>query len=418
MDRPISQSIQNQAKRKRYVQAGTALLALLAFAYFMYNHFAISADRSLLRTAKVELGEVVASVNATGTIVPEFEQTITSPIDTRILKVMRRAGDSLRQGEPIMMLDVDQVRISIRKSYDQLALKSNALAQLKATYESQLIKLRSQQKNKQLELARKQDLYEQDATLLKGSMISKNEYLQSKLVYEQTQNEYEEATASLQSLAASVALQEEGLKLEISILRSELHLLEQQMAQADTRVNRAGILTWVLNTEGASIQKGGVIARIADLSAYRLDVKVSEIHAASISVGMPVQFKISRAGQEILLDGEVSNISPSIENGIMTVQAKIAEANHPALRPNQRVDVYLISERKEQVLRLRRPSFASTEGKTEVFVIRGEKAVKTLVEIGIRSTEMVEIRAGLQVGDEVIVSDMNDYKHASSILLK
>jgi HlyD family secretion protein len=161
-----------------------------------------------------------------------------------------------------------------------------------------------------------------------------------------------------------------------------------------------------------------VIAKVADLSAYRLDAKVSEIHAANVSVGMSVQVKISRAGQEIVLDGEVSNISPSIENGIMAVQVKLLQPNHEALRPNQRVDVSLVSEKKDNVLRLHRPSFASTDGKTEVFVIRGDKAVKTLIEVGLRSADRIEILSGLQQGDQVIVSDMNEYKHASSILLK
>jgi HlyD family secretion protein len=418
MDRPIPVQEIRRSSQRRYGRYALALAALLAVGYFLQAKFRPSASRQLLRTSVAAYTPMSSAITAAGTVVPEFEQSIASPIDTRLLKVLRRAGDSLRAGEPILLLDLDYVRISIQKNQDQLALKSNALAQMKATYQSQLIALRTSRKNAALDMAYKQTEYEQYRGLLEKKAVARNDFLQKELAYQQAVNLHAQAGESLANLEASTALQEEGLRLEVSILRGELQLLEQQLAQANMRAERAGILTWVMNTEGASIAKGQTLAKVADLSAYRLDVKVADIHAASISVGMPVEAKLQRAGQEVRLRGEVSHIRPTVENGVVELSVALAEPAHPALRPSLRVEVLLVKEAKERALTILPPVFASTEGRYEVFVVRGDRAEKVLLDIGMRSAERIEVLAGLQPGDEVIVSDMGDFKHLSSVALE
>lgn len=415
MDRPLDTSHLQKKKQYRYLQWTVGIFLAVGVGYYITQWITPSVERNMLRTAFVSREDIEATINASGVVVPEFEQTITSPIDTRLLKVIRQAGDSLNAGEPIALLDLDYVRISIRKNNDQLLLKSNALAQLQATYKSNLMDLRSQFKNKKLDVAYKKNAFEQNKILLEKKAIARNDFLEKELAYQQALNEMEQLAFSLENLEESIKLQEQGLKLEINILRSELELLEQQLKQATTASERPGILTWVLNTEGASIRKGEALAKIADLSAYKLEVKVSDIHAANIYLGMPVKAKISQTGQELLLTGEVTNIRPTVENGVMEVQVRLHEANHKALRPNLRLEVYLIKESKEQALVVRTPSFASDKGRSEVFVIQGDKAVKRLIKVGVRSADKIEVIEGLNPADEVILSDMDEYKHLEEI---
>jgi HlyD family secretion protein len=161
-----------------------------------------------------------------------------------------------------------------------------------------------------------------------------------------------------------------------------------------------------------------VLAKVADLSSYRVEARISEIHAANISVGMLARIRLSLAGKNLSIGGHVSHISPSVENGVISLQIRLAEASHEALRPSQRVEVYLISAERQAAMRLYRPSFVTRSGRSEVFVIRGNEAVKTTVETGLRGAEMVEIISGLQPGDEVITSDMSEYAHVKKVKLQ
>jgi HlyD family secretion protein len=420
MDRPLAAVHLKKRRQGLLFKLAGGLVVLLAAGYWFSGLFSHSVDRRMVRLFTAELGPVEASFLASGTVVPAYEQSLISPIDSRIMKVLRRAGDSLQAGDPVLLLDTDFVRISIRKTYDQLALKSNALAQLRASFEGQLITQQGAAQNLALEVAQKQRLLEQHTILLESKAIAPNEYDLAKLAYEKLKNEYQASLATLENLQKATLLQAEGLQLEVNILKSELEILENQLAQADTRTSRPGILTWVLNTEGGSVQRGTVLAKVADLSAYYVQARVSEIHLAQVSVGMPAKVKVFRSGgQESLLTGQVSNISPSLENGVAHLEIRLDRPDHEALRPSQRVEVQLVAASVPEVVRVQRPNLLTQSGVAELFVVRGDGyAEKRRVEAGLSGPEFMEIRSGLAPGEHVIVSDMGAYAHLKKVKLE
>jgi HlyD family secretion protein len=77
-----------------------------------------------------------------------------------------------------------------------------------------------------------------------------------------------------------------------------------------------------------------------------------------------------------------------------------------------------VTDRRAAALRVRRGPFATAAGRQDVFVVRGDKAVRTSVRLGLASFEYVEAVEGLFAGDEVIVSEMRDYAHLNEVRLK
>ncbi len=75
----------------------------------------------------------------------------------------------------------------------------------------------------------------------------------------------------------------------------------------------------------------------------------------------------------------------------------------------------MLTDRKEKVLRVQRGPSTEGTGTREVFVVRGDTAVRTPVQIGVTGFETCEVARGLQAGDEVIVSDMTDYMHVKLV---
>jgi HlyD family secretion protein len=336
---------------------------------------------------------------------------LSSPIDTRILKILKKAGDTLRPHEPILLLDLKTAMLAYEKVTDQLALKRNAQRQLKSTMDNQLIKLNSQMRVKELELNIKKTKYEQNKPLLEGKYISQNDFDQSFSDYESARTQLEELIETKKNILAGNQLQQEGLDLEIKIYNSERTLLRQELDLATTQSDRSGVLTWVTLSEGATIRKGDLLAKIANLKTYRVDATVSDIHASHLTTGMPVRVNID----ETILNGTVANILPTIENGVVRAFITLEDKSNAMLRSNLRVDVYVVTAAKARTLKVKKGVFASTEGKPELFVIRNGKAVKTLVQPGLTNADYTEIISGLKEGDEVIISDMSRYVHLKEL---
>jgi HlyD family secretion protein len=183
---------------------------------------------------------------------------------------------------------------------------------------------------------------------------------------------------------------------------------------AKTRADRDGVLTWALSQEGVAIRKGDVIARLADLGSFRVEATVSDVHARRLAAGLPVTVKVN----DDTLEGTVAAVLPTIQNGAMTLQVALKDPSSALLRSNLRVDVGIVTASKPRVVRIRRGPFASGEGVQQVFVIRGDRAVRTPVELGLSSFDQFEVVRGLVPGDEAIISDMNDYTRLKEVRIR
>ena len=156
------------------------------------------------------------------------------------------------------------------------------------------------------------------------------------------------------------------------------------------------------------------MARVADLSAYRVDATLSDVLARRLTVGLPA---VVRSG-DTRLPGRVHKILPTVQNGIVTFEVILDEPNHSVLRPNLRVDVHAVTELHADALCLQRGPLLNLDGRDHVFVVRGDKVVRTPVTIGLSNFELYEITGGLSEGDEVIISDMSDYRNSKEVRLE
>jgi HlyD family secretion protein len=121
---------------------------------------------------------------------------------------------------------------------------------------------------------------------------------------------------------------------------------------------------------------------------------------------------------ELSLPGTLAKIHPKVENGIVRFEVALKHADHPVLRPNLRVEVHVISERREGTLTVRRGSVVTIEGGQALFRVRGGEASRRSVKLGITNFERTEILEGLEEGDEVILSDMSDYANRKEIRIR
>ncbi len=170
----------------------------------------------------------------------------------------------------------------------------------------------------------------------------------------------------------------------------------------------------MLDTEGVAVAKGAEIARVADLGSFRVDATLSDVHAQQITPGLAVRIKIN----DELADGRVSSVSPTIENGSLTLSVSLDDPADARLRSNLRVDVLVVTGSRADALRVQSGPFANSSGTHPVFVVRGDRAVRVQAELGISGVDAFEVVGGLSEGDEVIVSDMREYAHLAEVALR
>jgi HlyD family secretion protein len=373
-----------------------------------------SVKRASIRTAVVDRGPVDATLSATGTVVPQTEQVLSSPVDARLLRVVRKAGTSVRAGDPIVALDVNASVLAVESLGQDLALKANQQARSRLALENTLSELNAQFEIKKLQLESARLEHERNRQLHDEGLTSTESLRKSEVAERQAGIELQRIEASRRNAQESTKTELAGLALELAKVEKAHQEARRVLGLATPTADRDGVVTWTLTEEGAAVRKGDVVARVADLSAFRVDASVSDAYASRLSAGLPVQVRID----DRVLDGTVTDVLPTVQNGVITVRVALKDPSHAALRPNLRIEVFIVTDHRDRALRVRKGSSPSGEGIQQVFVIRADRAVRTRVRFGIASFDYVEVAEGLAAGDEVVVSDMADYQHLSSIRIR
>jgi HlyD family secretion protein len=415
MDRPLDAStIRRRTWRRGLVLAGS--LAVVACAVAWAPSVVVpTIERARVRTSVVDVGPLEAGISAAGRVLPEVEQVLTSPVDARVLRVRRRAGDRVESGETIVELDLAEARLAVEALDRDLALRRNDERRKKLELESKLSDVEGRYEAQRLELEARRAALGRKRALQEAGLLSVQELKEAELAEARAAIELKQLEATRRLARDTNQAEVEGLALDAANLRSRRATAWRELERGTARADRAGVVTWTLTEEGATVRKGEPVARVADLSAFRVEATVSDLNASRIAAGMPARVSL---GEEKRLEGTVSAVDPTIRNGVLSFTVSLAERSHPGLRPNLRVDVDVLTESKARVLRVARGPFASGDGAQNAFVLRGAEAERRRILLGAASPSHFEVMAGLREGEEVIVSEMSDYLHAGRVRLR
>ena len=413
VDRDLSPGIRRQDRLRKSLKVAIPILIGGRVIVWLPGWIRPSVSRARIRTAIVTAGPVEAVIMASGTVVPEVERVLSSPLDARVLRLLKRPGAHLKRGDPVVELDVSESVLALEKVVKDLKIKDNQQAQTRLTLEKSLLDLDGRLEVKTLEAQSAQAQLEGDQKLFKEGLFSREALRRSELSVKQAQIELAQLRDQRNNAERATGVQLEGLSLERGSLDKEAAQARRLLDLSTTKSDRDGVLTWVVSQEGALVRRGDVIARIADLTSFRVDATVSDIHAGRLRTGMTAVVRVN----DLDLQGTVTDVFPTVENGVLRFTVALAEASHAALRPSLRTDVLVITDRKAHALRIKRGPFADNVAR-QAFVIRGDRAVRVPIEVGLSGVDDLELRSGASEGDELIISDMKDYMHLSEIRIR
>ena len=397
----------------RLIKIGTGVAVAAVVIGGLIGLMQTSLQRKDLTLSTVDRGVIEVSVSASGKVVPAFEEIINSPIDSRIVEIYKKGGDSVDVGTSILRLDLQSAETDYKKQLDEEQMKQLQLEQLKVQSRSKLSEMEMQLKVSRMELDRKEVELRNERYLDSLGAGTTDKVRQVELDYNVSLLKLREDE---QKYANEKALAEADYKvkeLELNIFRKSLAETKRTLEDARIRSPRKAILTYVNNEVGARVTRGSRVAVVSDLSRFKIEGEIADTYGDRIAVGAKAVVKIGNDK----LEGTVSDVTPLSRNGVISFTVQLVEDNHKRLRSGLKTDVYVINAIRDDVLRVANGSFYMGRGEYELFVVEGDRLVKRKVRLGDSNFEYIEVVDGLREGEEVVVSDMSDFKEKSKLKL-
>lgn len=407
MDRLIDPADHRRRIIRRAVSWIIVAIAVLGLLVALISWLRPTVRRDRVRTTTVVRQEMTATLDASGLVVPMFEQVLTAPVATRVTSILKTRGARIEAGEPIVLLDDKDARREVNRLEEQIKLERNLRVQKQLEQARQNADLQSQHEIKELELRSFEFELERSKRLFEMELVVEDAVRKAETDVARCRIELRNVSSSMALAKQDLEAQLEGLALKISILEKDLDRATERLEGTTISSDRAGIVTWVVPSEGAMLADGEAAARVADLSSYRVDATLSDVLARRLVPNLPVTVRTG----DTRLSGSVRKVIPTVQNGIVTFEVTLDDESNPVLRPNLRVDVHVVTEQHARALCMKRGPILNVQGNDAVFVIRGGKAVRTDITLGISNFEYYEVLSGLVEGDEVIISDMSDYRN-------
>lgn len=414
MDREISKEVQRKEQRKQFIRIGTAVGGFIVLIVVVISMLQTSLKRKDLNISTVDKGVIEVSVSASGKVIPAFEEIINSPINSRIVEVYKRGGDSVDVGTPILKLDLQSAETEYNKQLDEEQMKSLQLEQQRVTNHNKLSEMEMNLKVSRMELDRKAVELRNERYLDSLGAGTTDKVRQVELDYNVSILKLKEDEQKYKNEQALAEAELKVKELELNIFRKSLAETRRTLEDAQIRSPRKAILTYVNNEIGSQIGQGAKVAIVSDLSHFKIEGEIADTYGDRIAAGSKAVIKI---GSE-KLDGTVSDVTPLSKNGVISFTVQLEEDNHKRLRSGLKTDVYVMNAVKDDVLRIANSSYYVGKGEYELFVVNGNQLLKRKVQLGDSNFEYVEVVSGLQEGDQVIVSDMNAYKDKNKLKIE
>lgn len=413
MDREISKEQRVREQRKIWIKWGGALLAGILAVVGIMNFMQQSLQAKDLVFSVVDEGSIDVSVSASGKVVPAFEEIINSPINSRILEVYKKGGDSVDIGTPILRLDLLSAENDYKKQLDEVQMNQLKLEQLRIQNISKLSEMEMQLKVSRMELSRKAVELKNEQYLDSLGAGTTDKVRQVELDYNVSKLKLEEDEQKYINEQATADADLKVKQLELNIARKNLEETKRTLDDARIKAPRKAILTYVNTEIGAQVAQGEKVAVVSDLSHFKIEGEIADTYGDRIAAGSRAIVKIGKDE----LEGVVTDITPLSKNGVMAFSVRLEQDNHKRLRSGLKTDVYVLTAVKDAVKRIANGSYYVGPGEYELFVRSGNELLKRKVQLGDSNYELVEVVSGLEPGDQVVVSDMSNYKNKRKMKL-
>jgi len=411
------ESVKRKKKVRRVIYGAAALLgiAVITLAVSRLKPAAPSVERATVWIDTVKKGPMTRQVRGSGTLIPEDIRWIPATTQGRVERILLRPGAEVKPDTVILEMSNPDLQQSVKDA--QLAFQS-----AEAAFLNKKADLQSQYLSQQADAATIEANYSQAKLDLEANEQLQKDGLVSDLTVKLKKTQATDQANRLKIAQQRLKMTEEGLKSQLAPQEADVNLkraaYELSMRKLDdlrVKAGMTGVLQLVQVERGAQVSPGEKLVRVADPTNLKAEVRIAETQTKDLRLGQFAEID-TRNG---IVQGKVSRIDPASSNGTVGVDVILDGALPPGARPDLSVDGTIRIEKLDNVVFVGRPAFGQDEGTVSMFkLLPTGEAVRTNVKLGRSSVNTIEIKEGLQPGDQVILSDMSNYDQFDRIQLK
>lgn len=412
--------IRNTESRKknlrRYGGAAAIVVALIVatVALARLEPAAPAVERDSMVIAQVQRGPFTRAIRATGTLVPENIRWISAATDARVERVVVQPGTAVTADTVILELSDPQAQQSASDATWQLRAAE-------AAYEAAEAELQNERLDREAAAARLRAEHEQARLRAKADADLEKAGLAASITRQLSQSAADELGRRVQIEERRVATVATSQRARLATLQAQVEqaraLNELRRGQTDSLHVRAGIdgvLQQVTVQAGQRVQVGTNLARVAEPSRLKAEVRVAEVQAKDVVVGQNATID-TRNG---IVSARVARVDPAVRDGSVVVDLTIVDPLPAGARPDLTVDATIELQRVPDAVFVTRPVSAQELSSGTLFKVDGSEAHRVKVDFGRASAVEIELKNGLKPGDQVIVSDTSNYERFDRLEIK
>lgn len=403
-------------RRSILAAVGLIGLCLITWGLSTLEPSAPGVDRASVVIGTVKRGEMVIEVRGRGSLVPERFWWVTASREGRVERIEVLPGSPVEHDTVLMALSNPELEQSAVEAEYQLKSSQAELAALEKRLESQILDLEAIIATIEANVREASLQADVDETLFQSGD-------QSRIRWELSQARLEEQIKLLEIQKRRLAVHRESSVTEMARQeaiveqdRALLGLRHIQVQSLSVTAGFSGVLDQVSVEVGQHVQPGETLARAINERQLKAVLHVAETQARDVEIGQRATID-TRTG---IIEGVVSRIDPAVQEGTVTVDVRLVGDLPRGARPDTTVDGRIELERLDEVLYAGRPVFASADSTISIFRLNGDgsEAVRVPVDVGSMSVTTVQIIAGLEEGDRIILNDIPSHGDAPRIRLK
>lgn len=408
MDIKRSSSVVRNKRIKRLIYLAVVLIGASAVTLGLsrMKPAAPSVDRGTLWIDSVKRGPMLVTVRGLGTLVPEEVRLIPATRDGNVEEKRVKIGDTVKADTILVVLrnpDLQQQLVNDELVY-QRALAD--LANTKAQLDTQVLNQKSNQATKENAALQAKLQADTDSELFKEGLGPELNVRKSKANADSLANEVLLEKLRLDTMLRSNEAQLTAQEASVQQLKTLWELRKKQVEELNVRAGAPGVVQ-DLNVEyGQKVAVGAQVAKVAEPGRLKAELKIAETQVKDISIGKRAEID-TRNG---IIPGHVSRMDPAAVNGTVTVDVSLDGDLPKGARPDLSVDGTVEISKLDNVLYVGRPAYGQADSTISIFKVQptGE-AIRMQVKLGQSAVNTIQIVEGLNVGDNVILSDMSTW---------
>ena len=397
------------AKRKKIRRVIVATVAIVAIGgvtvvVSKLKPAAPGVERAAVWVDTVKRGPMLRLVRGSGTLVPEDIRWINTNTQGRVERILLRPGAEVTRDSVILELSNPQLQQSVQDAQlghqSALAAYENRKADLERTIltqEADFASVETQYNNAKLNL-------ESQETLLKEGLVAELQVKQLRSNVVDLKNRLTISQKQLENAKNGVKSQLAPQEAEVAQRSAQYQLRLREQDDLKVKAGMTGVLSQVPVEAGQQVGPGTNLARVADPTRLKAEVRIAETQTKDIRIGQMAEVD-TRNG---VIQGKVMRIDPTATGGTVGVDISLDGALPAGARPDLSVDGTITLEKLPDVIKVGRPAFGQENSTVMLFKLDGNgEAHRVQVRLGRSSVNEIEVLEGLQPGDQVILSDMS-----------